>query len=493
MQFAALLPALFSCLPVIAAASFDSFQTSKIALPSTFKPPQVFKNANLVHIRSIEKAYAKETINTKIENIANDPQDEYYLPFTVDQISRVGGFEVKDKKNADAGPFLVDVVEFDADSAIQYYRIKLPEPLKAGAEQTLSITYYITDAYRPLPATIAQDEPQFLVYTFSVYSPSAYTTSKQKTEIRAPSANVPDYTKMPGNVDVSEFPAKSGSKMTYGPFDEKPAGAEEIATVRFEFNKPVLHVTELERDIEVSHWGGNVAFEERYTMYHRGANLSTLFSRVKWQQTQYYNPSTFALKELNFPLSADSADAYYYDVIGNISTSRFRNGKNEALLQTKPRYPIFGGWKYPFTIGWNADAKKFLRRATGGGYVLNVPFLEGPKQPEGVEYENVVVRVVLPEGAENIKYYTRIPRTAITSADVEIHKTYLDTVGRTALIIKAYNLVDDFRDRELIVSYDVPFFASIRKPLIVFGSMFATFIAAYVIGGVEFKISPKSK
>lgn len=120
MQFAALLPALLSCLPVIAAASFDSIQTSKVTLPSTFKPPQVFKNANLVHIISLEKNYVKETVNTKVENIANDPQDEYYLPFNADQISKVGGFEVRDKKNADAGPFSVDVVEFDPDRYVSF-------------------------------------------------------------------------------------------------------------------------------------------------------------------------------------------------------------------------------------------------------------------------------------------------------------------------------------------------------------------------------------
>lgn len=52
--------------------------------------------------------------------------------------------------------------------------------------------------------------------------------------------------------------------------------------------------------------------------------------------------------------------------------------------------------------------------------------------------------------------------------------------------------MDDFRGSELIVSYDVPFLVSIRKPLVVFGSMLATFVAAYVIGGVELKFSSKS-
>lgn len=284
-------------------------------------------------------------------------------------------------------------------STIQYYRIKFPEPLKAGGEQTLSITYYYTSAYYPLPASIGQEDQQFLVYQFSAYCPSAYTTTKQKTEVKFSSSDIPDYTKLPGSGDVSN-PQKQGSKLTYGPFEETPAGAEQSAEVRFQFTKPVIHVSELEREIEVSHWGGNVAFEERYTMYHRGANLSSQFNRGKWQQQRYYTPASFALSELSFPLSPSIVDPYYYDVIGNVTTSKFRSGKREALLVTKPRYPLFGGWKYPFTIGWNSDAKNFLRRAVGGGFVLNVPFLEGPKQPEGIEYENVVVRVVLPEGAE---------------------------------------------------------------------------------------------
>ena len=287
-----------------------------------------------------------------------------------------------------------------SNSDVQYYRIQLPKPLKPGGQQTLGITYYFLKAYSPLPASINQDEPQFLTYSFSAYAPSAYTTVKQKTEVKFPSTNIPDYTKLPGSGDVKEFPQKQGSKLTYGPFGEKPAGATEPIAVRFEFTKPVNHISQLERDIEVSHWGGNVAFEERYTLYHRGANLSTLFNRVKWAQQQYYNPSSYALKEMRFPLRAGSADPYYTDAIGNVSTSRFRTNKREALLEVKPRYPLFGGWKYPFTIGWNSDAKNYLRKLSGRSFALNVPFLEGPKQLEGVEYEQVQVRVILPEGAE---------------------------------------------------------------------------------------------
>ncbi|MDA4132084.1 MAG: dolichyl-diphosphooligosaccharide--protein glycosyltransferase subunit 1 [Thaumarchaeota archaeon] len=90
-----------------------------------------------------------------------------------------------------------------------------------------------------------------------------------------------------------------------------------------------------------------------------------------------------------------------------------------------------------------------------------------------------------------MKFYAAIPEASITETSVEVHKTFLDTIGRTALTIKARNLVDDFRDRELIVSYDVPFMASVRKPIIVFVSMVSVFVATWALGSVDMKFSSK--
>lgn len=292
------------------------------------------------------------------------------------------------------------ITNFHYCSDTQYYVITLPTPLKAGAQQTLGISFFNLKAYRPLPASVKQDEQQFLVHDFSAYAPSAYVTLKQKTEIKAATAVIPDYTTIEARGGDAKSPQKQGAKLTYGPFGEKPAGAVSPASVRFEFTKPVTHVSLLEREIEVSHWGGNVAFEERYMLHNRGANLSTQFNRAKWAQTQFYNPPCVALKEIKMPLHIGSADPYFTDTIGNVSTSRFRSNKREALLELKPRYPIFGGWNYPFTVGWNSDASLILRKTGGDGYILRVPFLEGPKQAEGVEYGQINLRVLLPEGAE---------------------------------------------------------------------------------------------
>ncbi|KAI1372693.1 Ribophorin I [Hypoxylon crocopeplum] len=492
MKFSAVAAACLSLISqVLGETNIAGPSSSKVTLPATFKPPQVFKNANLVHVISLDKNYAKESINVLIENASPDPQDEYFVPFTSDQMERIGGIEVKDRKDGTVSGFVVEAVEFDQLSDTQYYRIRLPAPLPAKGQQTLGISFYYLSAFAPLPSSIQQSDKQYLVYQFSAYCQSAYPTLKQKTEVKLPSSDIPDYTKIAGSDETKESPQKQGSKLTYGPFPEVPAGAVSPVKVRYEFTKPVTHVSQLERDVEVSHWGGNVAFEERYTLYNHGANLSELFNRVKYAQSQYFNPVSYALKEMKFPLRVGSKDAYFTDAIGNVSTSRFRSNRREAVLELKPRYPVFGGWKYPFTIGWNADAKNFLRKKSSDNYLLNVPFIEGPKQSEGVAFEQIQVRVLLPEGAENVKFYTTIPESSITDFTVDLQRTYLDTIGRTVLTIKARNLVDDFRDRDLVVSYDYSLGASLRKPLIIFSSMMAVFVGMWAISKVDVKFSTK--
>ncbi|KAI9706920.1 MAG: dolichyl-diphosphooligosaccharide--protein glycosyltransferase subunit 1, partial [Bogoriella megaspora] len=87
--------------------------SSKQILPSNFKPPQVFKNVNLVRNINLEKSYPRETINVVIENVDKKPQSEYYLPFEPGTIERIGGLEVRDKKNPDGGVFKAETAEYD--------------------------------------------------------------------------------------------------------------------------------------------------------------------------------------------------------------------------------------------------------------------------------------------------------------------------------------------------------------------------------------------
>ena len=97
----------------LATAKSNLTQGSKNVLPSTFQPPQHFRNTNLVRNINLEKNYPRETINVVVENIDKQPQSEYYLPFEQHVIGRIGGLEAKDKKDATKAPFNVEIVALD--------------------------------------------------------------------------------------------------------------------------------------------------------------------------------------------------------------------------------------------------------------------------------------------------------------------------------------------------------------------------------------------
>ncbi|KAI2787376.1 hypothetical protein POX_f07740 [Penicillium oxalicum] len=353
--------------PSLAAAA-DSTTPFRVALPSDFQPAQVFKNTNVVRNTNLEKGYARETVNVVVENIGKQPESDYYVPFPADLFERVGGFEVRDRKAPNKGRFEVDVTEPVASSETQYFVVHFPEPLAPKSQLTLGISYSLLSSLSPLPATIDQNDKQYLTYRFSAYVPSAYQTVTQKTKLKFPSTDIPDYTTTEGLKSGAD-PERKGATYTYGPYDTAKVtpGTEYPVTVRYEYTHPVITVNLLERDLEVSHWGGNLATEERYWLRNNASQLTNQFSRVEWTFASYQKAPTCAVRELNYPLLPGSVDAYFVDDIGNVSTSRYRPGtaKTGANLEFKPRYPIFGGWNYSFKLGWNNNLSAFLRKATG--------------------------------------------------------------------------------------------------------------------------------
>lgn len=68
----------------------------------------------------------------------------------------------------------------------------------------------------------------------------------------------------------------------------------------------------------------------------------------------------------------------------------------------------------------------------------------------------------------------------------------MDTIGRSSLKLTALNVVDDFRDRDLVVTYDYPFLAGFRKPITIFTSFMAVFGVAYLISRLDVSIGRKA-
>ena len=89
----------------------------------------------------------------------------------------------------------------------------------------------------------------------------------------------------------------------------------------------------------------------------------------------------------------------------------------------------------------------------------------------------------------NVKFQSPIP---LVSNETFLHRTFLDTVGRTALKLTAMNVVDESRDQDLLVTYDYSFSAAFLKPLTIFGGIFAIYVGAWVIGQLDVSIGKPS-
>lgn len=145
------------------------------------------------------------------------------------------------------------------------------------------------------------------------------------------------------------------------------------------------------------------------------SRLEGQFSRLDHQRLLISRrASPLTISSLSMPLPANVHSTYFYDTVGNVSTSRFRPSPKHAssassllpsqrkklggqsLLELQPRYPIMGGWNYSFTIDYDQPLGDVLRQRKGANYVLAVPFLT-PIKDTPVDRARVEIR--LPEGA----------------------------------------------------------------------------------------------
>lgn len=144
----------------------------------------------------------------------------------------------------------------------------------------------------------------------------------------------------------------------------------------------------------------------KLTQNHR---LKGQFSRLELQQARYLGkPQPQVLTAITMQLPAGINAPYYYDSIGNVTTSRFRpsskpsNSKrlssSNSFLEIKPRYPLLGGWNYTYTLGWDAplgDSAKYDKQT--GRYLVAIPIMT---PIPGAAVDEASFTVVFPEGAE---------------------------------------------------------------------------------------------
>jgi oligosaccharyltransferase complex subunit alpha (ribophorin I) len=127
---------------------------------------------------------------------------------------------------------------------------------------------------------------------------------------------------------------------------------------------------------------------------------------VHQSQTFYNRLPPHVIPALTLHLPPGIHSTYYYDLNGNVSTSRLRvapsvpkasENKKYSTLELRPRYPLMGGWNYSFTLGWDsALADSVGYDASTGLYIAGIPV---QTVIPGAIVNEAEVKIILPEGA----------------------------------------------------------------------------------------------
>ncbi|XP_058024147.1 dolichyl-diphosphooligosaccharide--protein glycosyltransferase subunit 1 isoform X1 [Ahaetulla prasina] len=354
----------------------------------------------------------------------------------------------------------------------KFFTVKLPAPLPPGGKIRLSIETVFTHVLQPYPTHISQAEKQFVVFEGNHYFYSPYVTKTQTTRVKLASRNIENYTKL-GN------PSRSEDMIEYGPFKDVPPYSEDSLKIHYENNSPFLTITSMIRIIEVSHWG-NIAVEETVDLRHTGAVLKGPFSRYDYQRQP--DSGISSVKSFKTILPAAAQDVYYRDEIGNISTSHLLVLDDSVEMEIRPRFPLFGGWKTHYIIGYNLPSYEYLFNL-GDQYALKMRFIDHVFDEQVTD--SLTVKIILPEGAKNIHVDSPYD---ISRAPDELHYTYLDTFGRPVIVAHKSNLVEQ-HIQDIVVHYTFNKILMLQEPLLVVGAFYILFFTVILYVRLDFSIT----
>ncbi|XP_061641487.1 dolichyl-diphosphooligosaccharide--protein glycosyltransferase subunit 1 [Phyllopteryx taeniolatus] len=352
------------------------------------------------------------------------------------------------------------------------FKVTLPYKLVVGLKVKLKVEMTFSHVLQPFPSDITQAERQLVVFQGNHYFYSPYPTQSQTTRVRLASKTVESYTKL-GN------PSKTDDIIEYGPYSDIPQFSQDTMKIHFENNTPFLTISSITRTIEVSHWG-NIAVEETIDVRHTGAILKGPFSRYDYQRQS--DSGISSIKSFKTILPASAQDVYYRDEIGNISTSHLQILDDSVEVEIRPRFPLFGGWKTHYIIGYNLPSYEYLY-TLGDQYALKMRLVDHIYDDQVVD--NMTVKIILPEGAKNIQMDTPYK---INRMPNELHYTYLDTFGRPVLVVTKNNLVEQ-HIQDVVVHYNFNKILMLQEPLLVVAAFYILFFTVIIYVRMDFAIT----
>ncbi|TPX68609.1 dolichyl-diphosphooligosaccharide---protein glycotransferase [Spizellomyces sp. 'palustris'] len=467
-------------LPFLAlGASSSSISANPVAISADFV------NNNVDRVLDLSNpSIVREQTTLIVQGAKKGGSDDYVfaIPSDVADVSLALLEVAETKGKKDIGEKLqLSKDQYDVKRAAQYYKVKLPRVLKEGDTIQLGIWAAFTHLVRPYPKEVSQKEKQLLEFLGNAYFWSPYHSKQQKTIVRLPNDDVISFKEKPAPV------SKAGNVITYGSYADVGPFSHAELYAHYQEPKAILVAKKFEKRMEISHWGGNLGVQEDYELHHEGAKLKGHFSRVDFTFSQWTHHQTNVVKDLVITLPPDAKHVFYRDTIGNVSTSNFRNERQRSILHIKPRYPLYGGWRYTWHHGYNVPITSFLKKdLKSGQFVFSAPFVGGLSN---VTIERAVVSIVLPEGAQNYKIHTPFPMDRTSEYTTF---TYLDTTGRPTIVLEKQNVVDEHA-ASFFITYDYASYRYFQKPVAVTGAVLGLFFLAAVYSRLDLSITKDPK
>ncbi|GAA5963949.1 hypothetical protein JCM21900_004081 [Sporobolomyces salmonicolor] len=396
----------------------------------------------------------------------------------------------------------LDVTVVGGNDDITFYSLPLTPP-SSGAKTTVTISTVLSHQTSPSPETLPQNADSiYMTWAGDLLAPLAGLSPEQKAKVeevkvkvKAPTPRVA-VIKQPEGFSVNHSQGSATVTFTSkGAVADLPA---QVASVHYQQPDAIASIRRLDRIVELSHWGANLAIQDNIDLANAGPELRGHFARIDYQKAAMHRrQGALALNSLSIPLPPGTHAPYYYDAVGNVSTSRFRPSSSalssshaqlpsqkkktqkatQALLELTPRYPLLGGWNYSFTVGYDLPLGDFVKtRKDGAGrkYVAAVPFLTPIKN---VAVDEVRLEIRLPEGARNIRV---TPPFLVDSHSAGLARSYLDSTGRPTVVLEKKSCTDR-HGGEVLIEYDLPLVTDLlQKPLACAGVLSSIFLATIV-------------
>merc|ERR1712176_1211062 len=202
------------------------------------------------------------------------------------------------------------------------------------------------------------------------------------------------------------------------------------------------------------------------------------------------DPSSVRSFKANLPSGAKNV--YYIDRIGYVSTSNFRQGKKKknSVLEMRPRYPLYGGWKTDFVIVYDVPSAELISiDRISRVHTLNVSFGIPFKEPVT---DLLITRIALPEGAHDVKVIC--PYDIMMEAESK-RFTYLDTMiggGRPLITFSKTNVIN-LHNQYFQITYVYDSTRIYYKPILVICGLFTFFAFTMTMSRISPSLTEEGK